>query len=225
MTKPESSLHPLPQSRLRGRPGRPDMVAVGTIIWLASELMFFAALFAAYFTIRNVTNAQAAGGGFESLWHQRTELLNVHFAILNTSVLVASSFTCQMGVFAAERGQVGRTGSAMGLRNWGLREWYVLTFLMGAFFIGGQVYEYASLFREGLGLSTNAYTSVFFLATGFHGLHVTGGLIAFVLLLGRTFLARTFTHEQAVSAVVVSYYWHFVDVVWIALFGVIYLLR
>ena len=57
---------------------------------------------------------------------------------------------------------------------------------------------------------------MFFLATGFHGLHVTGGLIAFVILLGRTFLARTFTHEQAVSAVVVSYYWHFVDVVWIA---------
>ena len=69
------------------------------------------------------------------------------------------------------------------------------------------------------------YGSVFFLATGFHGLHVTGGLIAFVILLGRTFLARTFTHEQAVSAVVVSYYWHFVDVVWIALFGVIYLLQ
>ena len=65
---------------------------------------------------------------------------------------------------------------------------------------------------------------MFFLATGFHGLHVTGGLIAFMILLGRTFLARTFTHEQAVSAVVVSYYWHFVDVVWIALFGVIYLL-
>ena len=73
-------------------------------------------------------------------------------------------------------------------------------------------------------MSTNVYWSAFFLATGFHGLHVTGGLVAFVLLLGRTFLARTFTHEQAVSAVVVSYYWHFVDVVWIALFGVIYLL-
>ncbi len=96
---------------------------------------------------------------------------------------------------------------------------------MGAFFIGGQVFEYAALFSEGVTISTNVYCSAFFLATGFHGLHVTGGLIAFVLLLGRTYLARTFTHEQAVSAVVVSYYWHFVDVVWIALFGVIYLLR
>ena len=225
MIKPEGALHRIPQSRLRGREGRPDMVAVGTIVWLASELMFFAALFAAYFTVRNVTNAQAAAAGTETLWEASTAMLNIPFAIINTSVLVASSFTCQMGVFAAERGQVKRTGSVLAIKRWGLREWYVLTFLMGAFFIGGQIYEYAALFSEGATISTNVYWSAFFLATGFHGLHVTGGLVAFVLLLGRTFLARTFTHEQAVSAVVVSYYWHFVDVVWIALFGVIYLLR
>src|SRR3954452_7411264 len=225
MTKPENALHPLPQSRLRGHPGRPDMVAVGTIVWLASELMFFAALFAAYFTVRNVTNAQAQAAEFVSLWEGRSSLLNIPFAIVNTSVLVASSFTCQMGVFAAERGQVSRSGSLLALPRWGLREWYILTFVMGAFFIGGQVYEYAGLVSEGMTLSTDVYGSVFFLATGFHGLHVTGGLIAFVLLLGRTYLARTFTHEQAVSTIVVSYYWHFVDVVWIALFGVIYLLR
>ena len=225
MTKPANALHPIPQSRLRGRDGRPDMVAVGTIVWLASELMFFAALFAAYFTIRNVTTAQADAAGVESLWDQMTATLNIPFAIINTSVLVASSFTCQMGVFAAERGQVKRSGSLLALKNWGLREWYTLTYLMGSFFIGGQVYEYAALFEEGLTLSSNVYGSVFFLATGFHGLHVTGGLIAFMFVLGRTFLARTFTHEQAVTAVVVSYYWHFVDVVWIALFGVIYLLK
>ena len=224
MTKPASALHPIPQSRLRGRDGRPDMVAVGTIIWLASELMFFAALFAAYFTIRNVTDSQAAPGA-ETLWQSQTALLNIPFAIVNTTVLVASSFTCQMGVFAAERGQVSRSGSLLAIRRWGLREWYVLTFIMGSFFIAGQTYEYAALFHENLTISTNVYGSVFFLATGFHGLHVTGGLIAFMIFMGRTFLARTFTHEQAVSAVVVSYYWHFVDVVWIALFGVIYILK
>jgi len=187
--------------------------------------MFFAALFAAYFTIRNVTNAQGLTAGQPTLWETETAVLNVPFAIANTAVLVASSFTCQMGVFAAERGQVSAVGSKLNPRNWGLREWYCLTFGMGAFFIGGQVFEYAALFHEGLTLSANVYGSVFFLATGFHGLHVTGGLIAFVLVLGRTFLARTFTHEQAVSAVVVSYYWHFVDVVWIALFAVIYILK
>ena len=222
---PHGSLHPVAQSRLRGLSGRPDAVSVGTIVWLASELMFFAALFAAYFTIRNVTNAQAETSGLGSLWATETATLNVSFAVANTAVLVASSFTCQMGVFAAERGQVSANGSKLNPRNWGLREWYYLTFGMGAFFIGGQVFEYATLISEGLTLSSNVYGSAFYLATGFHGLHVTGGLIAFVLVLGRTFLARTFTHEQAVSAVVVSYYWHFVDVVWIALFGVIYLLK
>ena len=225
MTKPASALHPIPQVRLRGRDGRPDMVAVGTIIWLASELMFFAALFAAYFTIRNVTNSQAAPGA-ETLWQSQTAMLNIPFAILNTSVLVASSFTCQMGVFAAERGQVKRTGSLLAIRRWGLREWYVLTFLMGLYFDLGQGYEYLQLVREqGLTLSSSAYGSVFYIPTGFHGLHVLGGLVAFIFLLGRTYAARTFTHEQQVSAIVVSYYWHFVDVVWIGLFTVIYLIH
>ena len=137
MTMPEGALHPIPQSRLRGRENRPEPVAVGTIIWLASELMFFAALFAAYFTIRNVTNSQAAATGTVPLWQSQGDLINIPFAIFNTSVLVASSFTCQMGVFAAERAQVSRTGSLFNLRRWGLREWYTLTFLMGAFFFGG----------------------------------------------------------------------------------------
>jgi cytochrome c oxidase subunit 3 len=223
--KPHSALHDLPTSRLVGRPGRPDAVAVGMIIWLASELMFFAGLFAAYFTIRNVTTAKALQAGMTPLWEQATEMLNVKFALANTIVLVLSSVTCQLGVFAAEKGRVGRVGSILNPLNWGMREWYALTFVMGSAFVGGQVYEYASLVNEGLTLSSDPYGSVFYLATGFHGLHVTGGLVAFVLLLGRTFLARTFTHEQAVSAIAVSYYWHFVDVVWIALFGVIYFLQ
>ncbi len=200
------------------------MVSVGTIVWLSSELMFFAALFAAYFTIRSVTTA-AAAPGTETLWEQSTAMLNVPFSSVNTFVLVASSFTCQAGVFAAEHGKVGRSGSLANIRAWGMREWFILTYLMGAVFIAGQVTEYAELVHEGLTISSSPYGSVFFLATGFHGLHVTGGLIAFAVLLGRTFLARTFTHEQAVASVVVSYYWHFVDVVWIALFGVIYILR
>ena len=96
---------------------------------------------------------------------------------------------------------------------------------MGAVFIGGQAYEYANLVGEGFVMSTNAYTSAFFLATGFHGLHVIGGLVAFLLMLGRTYVSRRFTHEQAVHAIVTSYYWHFVDAIWVVLFGVLYLLR
>lgn len=193
------------------------MVSVGTIVWLSSEVMFFAGLFAMYFTIRAVFG--------DENWPPTDVRLDLPFASVNTTVLVLSSVTCQMGVFAAERGQVGRSGRVAQFWRWGLREWFILTFLMGAFFIGGQTYEYSSLINEGTTISSSPYGSVFYLTTGFHGMHVTGGLFAFLFVLGRTFITRRFTHEQATSAIVVSYYWHFVDVVWIGLFSTIYLLQ
>jgi cytochrome c oxidase subunit III len=136
-----------------------------------------------------------------------------------------SSVTCQMGVFAAERGQVRRLGSVFKITKWGLREWYVLSFLMGAVFVAGQLNEYHTLVGEGTTISSSAYGSVFYLTTGFHGLHVTGGLIAFIFMLGRTYAAKRWTHEQATSAIVVSYYWHFVDAVWVGLFFTIYIIE
>ncbi|MER7205892.1 heme-copper oxidase subunit III [Streptosporangium sp. NPDC000239] len=182
---------------------RPDLVSVGTIVWLSSELMFFAALFAMYFTIRSVSLGQGLP------WPEAH--LNVQFSLVNTIILVLSSVTCQLGVWAAEKGQVAK-----------LRFWYIVSFLMGAVFVAGQLYEYSQLVEEGHTLSHSAYDSVFYLTTGFHGLHVTGGLIAFLFMLGRTYAAKRFTREQATSAIVVSYYWHFVDVVWIGLFVTIY---
>ncbi len=196
---------------------RPNLVAVGTIVWLASELMFFAALFAMYFTTRAVQGPK--------VWLESTGLLNIPFAATNTTILVLSSVTCQYGVFAAERFQARRTGTLLQISKWGMREWFALTFLMGAVFIGGQVYEYAALVSEGLTLASNPYGSVFYITTGFHGMHVTGGLIAFLIVLIRVFKAQKFGHSQATSAIVVSYYWHFVDIVWIALFSAIYLVK
>ncbi|TDV40421.1 cytochrome c oxidase subunit 3 [Actinophytocola oryzae] len=184
---------------------RPNMVSVGTIVWLASELMFFAGLFAMYFTAK----AQESTGQ----WPPPPFHLDVPYALVVTIVLVASSITCQMGVFAAERGDV-----------YGLRRWYTLTLFMGLFFVLGQANEYRSLIEEGLTIPSSAYGTVFYLATGFHGLHVTGGLIAFVYLIGRTKMSK-FTPAQATSAIVVSYYWHFVDIVWIGLFFVIYFVQ
>jgi cytochrome c oxidase subunit III len=192
------------------------MVAVGTIVWLASELMFFAGLFAMYFTIRSVS---------PNLWAERTVHLNVPFATVNTLMLVISSVWCQMGVFKAERGQPARTGSLLAFRSWGMREWYVLTYVFGAIFVSGQIFEYARLIGDGVTISSDAYGSVFYLTTGFHAMHVTGGLIAILLIIGRTFTTRRYTHAQAAGAIVTSYYWHFVDVVWIALFSTIYLLK
>ena len=180
---------------------RPNMVSVGTVIWLASELMFFAGLFGIYFTAKATST--------EWPLHE----LNVPYAVVFTVILIASSFTCQMGVFAAEQGDVLR-----------LRFWYYITFVMGLVFVLGQANEYRSLVSEDMTLSSDAYGTVFYLTTGFHGLHVIGGLIAFVLLIQRTRMSK-FTPAQATSAIVVSYYWHFVDVVWIALFATIYIVQ
>jgi cytochrome c oxidase subunit III len=183
---------------------RPNMVSVGTIVWLSSELMFFAALFAMYFSIRAAAPEE---------WAKHTEVLNIPYATVNTIILVLSSVTCQMGVFAAEKGDV-----------FALRRWFTITFVMGLIFVLGQANEYRQLVHEGVTINGDGYGSMFYLTTGFHGLHVTGGLIAFIIYMIRTTMGR-FTPAQATSAIVVSYYWHFVDVVWIALFSMIYWLR
>jgi cytochrome c oxidase subunit 3 len=181
------------------------MVSVGTIVWLSSELMFFAALFAMYFSIR-----ATAGPSF---WAEHTAHLNVAYALPFTLVLIASSVTCQIGVFRAEKGDV-----------FSLRRWFALTFVMGLFFVLGQANEFHKLYSEGIKISSDGYGSMFFLTTGFHGLHVIGGLVAFLFYMARTTMGR-FTPAQATAAIVVSYYWHFVDIVWIALFATIYLIR
>ena len=178
---------------------RPNMVSVGTIVWLASELMFFAGLFAMYFTAR----ARATGG-----WPPEPTELDVPYALVFTLILVLSSVTCQYGVFAAEIGNV-----------YGLRRWFTITFVIG------QANEYRNLIvNHDTTIASSTYGSVFYLTTGFHALHVIGGLIAFVFVLIRSTMGR-FTPAQATSAIVVSYYWHFVDVVWVGLFITIYLIK
>ena len=180
------------------------MVSVGTIVWLSSELMFFAALFAMYFSIRAADY---------SMWQLHTPKLDLPYATTNTIILVLSSVTCQLGVFAAEKGDV-----------FGLRRWFTITFVMGLIFVLGQANEYRHLVSENVKISSDGFGTMFYLTTGFHGLHVTGGLIAFIFFMIRTTLSR-FTPAQATAAIVVSYYWHFVDLVWIALFAMIYLLQ
>ena len=186
---------------------RPNMVSVGTIVWLSSELMFFAGLFAMYFTAR-------AQVGPTQGWPSAPTELNLPYSLFFTVILVASSFTCQLGVFAAERGDV-----------FGLRRWYLTTLAMGLLFVLGQANEYHTLVTEhATTISSSAYGTVYYMTTGFHGLHVVGGLLAFVFLIVRTRMSK-FTPAQATAAIVVSYYWHFVDVVWVALFATIYFVR
>ena len=175
---------------------RPNMVSVGTIVFLSQELMFFAGLFAMYFVSR-------ANGQGET-WDYGASHLNVPYALTITIILVASSFTAQAGVFAAERGDVFA--------------------LMGTVFLVGQGYEYYHLVEHGLTIQSSVYGSVFYITTGFHAAHVLAGVLAFVVVLLRVAKGK-FTPAQATAAMVVSYYWHFVDVVWIGLFATIYFIQ
>jgi cytochrome c oxidase subunit 3 len=188
---------------------RPNIVSVGTIVWLSSELMFFAGLFAMYFSIRSVH----ANDWPMTLPDGKDIKLSVAYALPFTIILIASSVTCQYGVFAAEKGDVYK-----------LRRWFTYSFVLGLIFVLGHANEYRIQVHDGNTISATGYGSVFYLTTGFHGLHVICGLLAFIYFLIRTTLSK-FTPAQATAAIVVSYYWHFVDVVWIGLFTTIYLIR
>lgn len=181
------------------RPAGPSTLGVGVVVWLASELMFFAGLFAAYFTLRGVNDPWPAEG---------VELETARTA-LATVVLLASSVTMHAAVAAS-----GREDRA------GARRWLAVTGGLGALFLANLLGEYA---EAPFSYDSNAYGSVFFLMTGFHGLHVFGGLVfmgavAFAIS-GRS---RAPTHQ---TVEVCSYYWHFVDAVWVAMFLTIYVLR
>lgn len=185
---------------------RPNMVSVGTVVFLSQELMFFAGLFAMYFTSR----ANGIGNGS---WKEGAHHLNVPYALCITAVLISSSFTAQAGVFAAERGDV-----------FGLRRWFTLTIVLGSVFLVGQAYEYYHLIEHGMTIPSSVYGSSFFITTGFHAAHVLAGVLAFVVVILRVTKAK-FTPAQATAAMVTSYYWHFVDVVWIGLFITIYFIQ
>ena len=181
---------------------------LGMILFIVSEVMFFAGLFAAYFNVRlNATQwppfvNEAVFKPFQI--HQEILLP----AIL-TTLLVLSSVTMQLGVWAIRRGD--RTGF---LRNTGI------TLVLGALFLVGQIYDYTQL---GFGITDTAFGSTFYTLTGFHGAHVLGGAIMLSVVLYRGMSGQfSAKHHDAVEAV--SIYWHFVDVVWIALFSTLYLL-
>jgi cytochrome c oxidase subunit 3 len=177
---------------------------VGMLLFIASEVMFFGGLFAAYF------NARA---GFVGEWGppQSAEPLEVlPIALPLTIVLVTSSVTMQLGVWAIRRGDQRR-----------MRFWTAITLLLGIGFVAGQLYDYSTL---DFGISDGVFGTVFYTLTGFHGAHVFGGTVGLTILLARAIQGQ-FSARNHVAVEAISIYWHFVDVVWIALFTTLYILR
>ena len=178
---------------------------LGMILFITSEVMFFSGLFAAYFATR-ANNSPWPPSVFEGILNPLSLIL------VATIILISSSFTCQWAVWSIRRGD--RRGF---LRNIGI------TFVLGIVFLVLQAYDYSLLFGEGMTLGSGPFGTTYFTLTGFHGAHVFGGVLMLGVILYRgtagQFSAR---HHDAVEAV--SLYWHFVDVVWILLFSILYLL-
>ena len=179
---------------------RADPLLFGTVAFLSSELMFFGGLFAAYFTLRAVS----------AVWPPADVKLEVLEPAIATMFLVVSSFTMQRALTRARDGDLD-----------GMRRWVGVTIVLGALFISSQVRTWLA---ADFGVSSNAYGTMFYGMTGFHALHVAAGIVLMIVVLGRA--AQGAYRDGRLSGLeAVTYYWHFVDVVWIALFATIYLIK
>ena len=208
MTADAMQAHPLGEHEAdaAGRHGDSGIstALLGMLLFIASEVMFFGGLFAAYF------NARASVPAGE--WHPPagSHELDIALAGVLTAVLLASSFTMQFGVWAVRRGDVR-----------GMRMWTAITLALGVLFLLGQLYDYSEL---GFGIADGVFGTTFYTLTGFHGAHVFGGVVGLTIILARA-LRGQFSARNHVAVEAVSMYWHFVDVVWIGVFSTIYLLR
>jgi cytochrome c oxidase subunit III len=171
---------------------RPHPPVFGMVLFLASELMFFGGLFAAYFTLRTAT----------SPWPPPGVELDLPLTVAATALLALSSLSMYAGIGRVRGGDFGRA-----------RVWLGVTFALGAAFLAIKAYELAT---AGFGVGSHAYGSLFFTMLGAHGLHLLVGMALLIVVAARTTEPRT----EAVGA-----YWHFVDVVWLAIFGTVYLIR
>ncbi len=177
-----------------------DFRLLGLWIFLISESMMFGGLFGAYLIYRGVA----------AEWPPEDTEVELLLPAINTVILVASSFVIHRGDDAIKADNVGK-----------MRFWYGVTALMGAIFLGGQVYEYATL---GYGLTENVFSNCFYIMTGFHGLHVFVGILLILGVLWRSRREGHYSAEKHIGVEMAEIYWHFVDVIWIVLFGLLYVL-
>jgi len=187
--------------------GGMDPALLGMMLFIASEVMFFAALFAAYFNAKATLPVWPPPGS-EDILHA------IPIPLIATVILIISSFTMQWGTSRIRKGD--RTG---------LNRAIAVTLTLGVVFLVIQMYDYYLLFtEEGFGINSGVYGTLFYTLTGFHGAHVLGGVIGLSVILSRG-LAGQFTKKHHVAVEAVHYYWHFVDVIWVLLFLVLYVMK
>jgi len=178
----------------------PDLRMFGLATFLVADAMTFAGFFAAYLTFRAV-NPLPAGAIYE---------LEMLLPVINTSILIASSFTFHRASKELMRGAMGAC-----------RGWLLVTALMGIAFLGGQMKEY---FELPFGLTDNLFASTFYALTGFHGLHVCLGALMILIVWAQAAQPGKFTPQAHFGIAAAELYWHFVDVIWVILFALLYLL-
>jgi cytochrome c oxidase subunit 3/cytochrome o ubiquinol oxidase subunit 3 len=171
-------------------------------LFLASDCLLFGALISTYVLYRNASTV----GPFPS------DVFDIPYTSVSSFVLLASSLTMVLALSAIQRGDVGRC-----------RVWLLATALLGMTFLGGQVYEFTSFVHEGLTLKTNVFGTSFYVLTGFHGTHVAVGVLMLLTLFTLSFAGRI-TQDSSMTVELVGLYWHFVDIVWIVIFTVVYLI-
>jgi heme/copper-type cytochrome/quinol oxidase subunit 3 len=177
--------------------------------FLASDCMFFGSLIGMYLIYRGeAERLYQAGQGVGPLPH---EILDIPYTSISAFVLLMSSLTMVLALASIQKGNVR-----------GLRIWLAATALLGAVFLGGQFFEFTEFKHEGLGLTTNIFGSSFFTLTGFHGAHVTIGVLWLISLLIVS-LRGGVRKDQALNVEIAGLYWHFVDIVWIVIFTLVYL--
>ena len=175
---------------------------MGMWVFLCSEVMFFTGLIGSYIVLRFAT----------PLWPAPASVLNIPLTAMNTFILICSSVTMVQALAAVSRGDQRK-----------LKLFLCLTLLFGAVFLSIQAIEYTKLLHEGFNPHVSLFGSVFFTTTGFHGFHVFCGVVCMAFITGKAFLGKfTQAHHQGVETI--GLYWHFVDLVWIVLFTIIYLI-
>lgn len=184
-----------------GHHEHPDLRVFGLIVFLCSEGMLFVGLFAAYLTFRAVATEWPPAG---------TPELEVMLPAVNTAILLSSSLAIHQADHAIKKDDIKA-----------VRWWFFLTFLMGATFLAGQVYEYQHL---SFGLTSNLFASTFYVLTGFHGFHVFVGLTLIGIMLVKSFQKGAFLGGKHYGIEAASIYWHFVDIIWVVLFLMLYIL-